>query len=120
MKINEVNEKLIELTEIAKMIKTKNKLIAQKWCEDLGLPIIVIGRKKMSYRFLVETELDKRFIQLLKKKYPNNWEELYRYYQENDHYGYVIASQSKIKKRIKASKHTKPLSKEAIEFANEL
>lgn len=120
MNTNEKNEKFIELSEISNILKAKNTSVAQKWCEKLKLPIITVGRKKMSYRFLVENELDKRIIQLFKKRDANNWEELYRLYLENDHYGYVVATHSKKRKQIKASMQTKPLSKEAIEFANEL
>ncbi len=116
----DTNEKYIELSEISSILKAKNIGTAQKWCEKLKLPILVIGRKKMSYRFLVEAEMDKRIIQLFKKQAPDKWEELYRLYLEDDRYGYVIATQSRKKKRSNASMGVKPLSKEAIEFANEL
>ncbi|WP_027395042.1 hypothetical protein [Aquimarina latercula] len=113
------NEKFIELSEISKILKAKNIGTAQKWCEKLKLPILAIGRKKMSYRFLVEAEMDKRIIQIFKKKDPDNWEELYRLYRENDHYGYSIVTQGKTRKKVKASLNTKPLCKEAIEFLND-
>lgn len=117
---NNESEKFIDMNELSLILKAKNKRVAQKWCENLKLPLFNVGATKMTYRFLAETELDRRLIQLLKKKNPDNWEELYRLYKDNDHYGYIVVSENKKATINKALKHTKPLSKEAIEFANDL
>ncbi|WP_148639256.1 hypothetical protein [Aquimarina longa] len=92
MNTNETNEKLIEMSELSKMIRARDPRTALKWCENYNLPIIPIGKKKMTYRFLVDIEVDRKITQLLKKKYPENWEELYGYYKTEDLNSYLLAT----------------------------
>ena len=86
------NEKIIELTEVCKQIKSKDVRTAEAWCKRMEMPIIQMGKKKVTYRFLVDVELDGKMIHLLKEKYPENWEEFFVYYKNNDTLSYIEAS----------------------------
>ncbi len=89
---NGTNGKLIEMEELCQIIKTKDIRTAIAWCERFGIPIIHRGNKRLTYRFLVDIEVDRKIMQLLKKKYPENWEELYGYYKTEDLNSYLLAT----------------------------
>ncbi|WP_271769084.1 hypothetical protein [Aquimarina algiphila] len=119
MNTNEKNEKFIEMNELCKILKAIDTRTAAKWCEDLNIPLMNIGKKKVAYRFLVEMELDKKIIQQLKKQYPSNWEDLYRHYQNNDRYAYITATEKESIEKTIAPKRKRGTSKFAQEFARE-
>ena len=93
MNSNEKNEKFIDITELSETIKATDLRTVIKWCETHNLPIIPVGNKKMTYRFLAEAALDYRLIQVLKKHHTTNWKELYGLYKSNDLISYQIAIQ---------------------------
>ena len=107
------------MAELSKKLKASDSRTALKWCEDFNLPIIPIGKKKVTYRFLAEIELYKRLLQLLKKQHPSNWEELFNYYKANDHYSYIMATQKEAPKILKIDSRAKPKSRFAKDFAKE-
>ena len=82
-------EKFIDMSELSTLLKSTDTRTATKWCNDNGLTVFTICRKKMTYRFLVEIELDKMLIKQLKKTHPENWEVLYQCYRENNKYEYI-------------------------------
>jgi hypothetical protein len=119
MNINE-NEKIyIEMSELSKMINTKDARTALKWCEEMKLPIIPVGKKRMTYRFLAEAEIDKRILQILKKQHPNKWQELFQYYKNNNICEYLLATQNEVTTSIKLEKRASPKSRFAKDFAKE-
>jgi hypothetical protein len=93
------NDKLIELSEVCKQIRAKDIRTAMAWCKQCGLPIIQRGNRKLTYRILVDAELDQKMIQLLKKKHPQHWEELFEYYKSNDLDAYMMATKEEIPNR---------------------
>ena len=105
--------KLIELSELSEIIKTKDIRATIKWCELSNLPIIPIGKKKLTYRFLAEAELDKKIIYMLKKRFPEKWEELYEYYKSNNHYKYMLATENDTPSNL-ISKETGKLPKSQL------
>lgn len=107
------------MSELCNIIKAKDTRTAVKWCENLKIPMLVIGKKRVAYRFLVEVELDKRIIQLLKKQFPEEWEKIYRLYLENDRYGYILTSEERVEKKGKHNIFPTGSSKDALDFANE-
>lgn len=90
MQIEHTQEKFIDLKTLGNILLIKGLQGITKWCEDHKIPIQILGKKRVAYRFLVEMELDKKLLQDLKNKYPNKWEELYRCYQDNDRLGYLL------------------------------
>lgn len=90
---NKDDDRLIELKEVCKRIKSTDIRTAIKWCEKTEIPIIIKGKKKLTYRFLVDTELDKGIIQFLQSKYPDSWEKMYLFYVNNDSLGYILETQ---------------------------
>lgn len=116
---HEKNELFIELTELSKIIKARDSRSVVKWCNDYNLPIIPIGKNRVTYRFLAETALEKRLLKVLKKQYPSNWKELYNYYKDNDHYSYLMAIQKEAPNTVKIDTNVKPRSRFAKEFAKD-
>ncbi len=120
MNTNEKNEKIyIEIGELSKMINATDSRTTLKWCEEVKLPIIPIGNKKMTYRFLAEAEMDKRILQVLKKQYPGKWQELFQCYKNNDVYQYLITTQQEAQTTIKLDKRVAPRSRFAKDFAKQ-
>ena len=113
------NEKFIDMTELCDMLKASDMRTAIKWCKDNGLDILTICKRKVAYRFMVEMELDKALIKQLKEKHPDNWEELYKCYRENDRFEYIMLL---YEKKLKTGFKTKatPRSKFAKEFVEQL
>ena len=95
MSTNSENEIFIEMTELCQIIKAQDIRTAMKWCRDVEIPVQVLGKRKLAYRFLVEAELDKVIIQKFKKQDPENWEQLYKHYKNNDAFGYLLEVQPK-------------------------
>lgn len=118
MNTNENEAIYIEMTELSKKLRVTDWRTAMKWCEEANIPIMLIGKKNVTYRFLAEAELDKRIIQLLKQQNPDQWEELYKYYKNNDHFNYVRAIQEGSAKIILETRVI-PRSKFAKDFAKE-
>lgn len=87
------DDKLIELKEVCNKIKSTDIRTAIKWCEKRRIPIIINGNKKLTYRFLIDIELDKDLVAFLKSKYPESWEKMYQLYLNNDTYGYILAAE---------------------------
>ncbi len=84
------NDKFIELKELSKKIKSKDIRTTIKWCSKKGIPII--GKKqKLTYRFLVDMELDREIVKFLKQHYPKSWQEMYQFYRNYDILGYINA-----------------------------
>jgi len=117
MENNEKNDQLIEMNELSGVLKATDSRTAIKWCQDNNLPVMAIGKKKMTYRFLAEAELDKHMIQILKKRYPDKWEDLYQCYKSNDHYKFIVATQGDSKSVVKMDSRVAPKSKFAKDFA---
>ncbi|TPN87171.1 hypothetical protein [Aquimarina algicola] len=117
MNTNEKKEMFIEITELSEIIKATDLRATMKWCEDYNLPIIPVGNKKMTYRFLAEAALDNRIIQVLKKLHPSNWKNLYNLYKDNDLFGYQIATQNESAEPLtletRTTKKNQPVSKYA-------
>lgn len=120
MNTNEKNEKFIEMTELSNILKATGSRTAIKWCEDHNLPIIPVGSKKVTYRFLAEAILDKQLVQVLKKQHPTNWKHLYDLYRNNDLQGYLLATQEKHKTTIRLKPRTTSKSKPRTKFAQQL
>ncbi|WP_024768062.1 hypothetical protein [Aquimarina macrocephali] len=89
------DDKFIELKEVCKKIKSTDIRTAINWCKKTGIPIITRGNKKLTYRFLVEIELDKDIIQFLQSKYPKSWKKMYLLYIKNDKFEYILETQDK-------------------------
>lgn len=88
---NNIEEtKFIDLKTLGEVLHIKDKRTTTKWCEDKNIEIQTINKKRLVFRFLVDLELDKKFIKDLQEKHPEKWEELYRCYQNNDKLGYSI------------------------------
>ncbi len=109
----EKNNRLIEMAELCQILKTKDVRTAIKWCEEFKIPILFVAKKRMTYRFLVETQLDKQIIQTFKKQSPHNWEYLYECYRNNDPYRYMLETQVYDRKKSKMATIRKPQSKNA-------
>jgi hypothetical protein len=88
------DDRFIELKEVCKKIKSTDIRTAINWCEKTGIPIITRGKKKLTYRFLVEIELDKDIVQFLQSKYPESWKKMYLLYIKNDKFGYILTTQN--------------------------
>ncbi len=86
------DDKLIELKEVCKKLKFKDHRTVIKWCEKMGIPIILRGKQKLTYRFLVDIELDKEIVRFLKSEYPESWVKMYQLYLDNDTLGFALAS----------------------------
>lgn len=104
------HDKLIELSEICKQIRAKDTRTAMAWCKQCGFPMIQMGNRKLTYRILVDAELDKKMIQHLKEKYPQHWEEVFEYYKSNDLDAYMTATTERVPKR-----RSRIISKEAAQ-----
>lgn len=89
MQLEHTQDKFIDLKTLGGILLIKGTQSITKWCEDHKIPIQILGKKRVAYRFLVEMELDKKLLQNLKNKYPNKWEDLYRCYQDDDRLGYL-------------------------------
>ena len=114
----QLSEKFIDMAELCQIIKATDPRTAEKWCKEKGLTTLMLGKKKMIYRFMVELELDKVLIEKLKKQHPEHWEELYRCYLEDNHYEYLALlenRQTKSNRIVKAAR-----SKAARDFLNQL
>ncbi|TSE08119.1 hypothetical protein [Aquimarina algiphila] len=86
------DEKLIELKEVCKKLKFKDLRTVIKWCKKMNIPIILRGKQKLTYRFLVDVELDKGIVKFLKSEYPESWTKMYQLYLDNDTLGFALAS----------------------------
>lgn len=118
MQTKNARGKFIDMVELTEVLQATDSRTALKWCHLHNVSIQVIGKKKVTYRFLVEIELDRVLIKDLKKSYPDNWEDLYRCYTENDRYEYMLILDEKMGKSRPKSKSA-PKSKMAKEFMNE-
>ncbi|WP_281989760.1 hypothetical protein [Aquimarina aggregata] len=98
MNTNENNEKFIELKELSKILKSTDIRAAVNWCKEMEIPIFVIANKKLTYRFLVNNELDKRIISLFKKRYPDYWDKLYQCYLNNESVEFAMNIETKMEK----------------------
>ncbi|MBG6131784.1 hypothetical protein IWQ47_003474 [Aquimarina sp. EL_43] len=95
------DDKLIELKEVCEKLKFKDIRTAIKWCKKTGIPVIPRGKQKLTYKFLVDIELDRDIVKFLKSEYPKSWKEMYTFYLDNDKRGYVLAIEEyKVSSRI--------------------
>ncbi|OED46937.1 hypothetical protein AB832_00750 [Flavobacteriaceae bacterium (ex Bugula neritina AB1)] len=102
MKTNEtnlLNEKLIEIKELSKILKATNTKTVLNWCKEFEIPVFQINKKKFTYRFLVDLELDKRLISLLQKQYPQIWDKLYDCYLRNESLEFALITETNIVKQ---------------------
>lgn len=83
-------QRFIELKELGVILLLEDIRSVSKWCQDKGIDIQVIGKRKVVHRFMVEMELDKQLIIRLKENFPEKWEELYRCYKQQDQLGYLM------------------------------
>ncbi len=107
------NDTFIDIIELCKMIKVQDVRTAIKWCEEFKIPILFMAKKRVTYRFLVEAELDKQIIKKFKQQSPENWEYLYQCYRRNDLENYSIEMQTNRAKKQKIRTIRKPQSKNA-------
>lgn len=110
-------EKFIEMNELSKIIKASDCRTAIKWCEDAGIPIIPVGKKNVTYRILVNNELDRILINQLQKSYPGNWENLYKHYTNDDQYSFTIDALLNINDSVKMISGAPPKSRFAQKFS---
>ncbi len=92
------NEKFIELKELCRIMKTTDLRSATRWCKEMKIPILVIGSKKLTYRFLVEAKLDNPIITLFKEQYPESWDKLYACYLNNERLEFVMTTEADTEK----------------------
>jgi hypothetical protein len=112
-------KKFIQMSELCELLNTKDIRSATKWCEDKKITVFSLCNKRVTYRFMVEIELDKILIAQLKESNPETWEELYQCYQENNQSEYLNILNEKNKKNSFKTR-SKPQSKHAKDFLNQL
>ena len=108
------------MTELSKTLKATDSRTAIKWCEEYNLPIIPVGSKKVTYRFLAEAALDKHLILKLKQQHPTNWKHLYDLYRNNDLQGYLMATQGESRATLKLNPRNTSKSNSRSKFAQQL
>ena len=114
---NSKNEKFIEMTELCQILKAKDVRTAEKWCRDNDIVIQVLCKKRVVYRFMVELELDRQLVAQLQSKYPDNWEELYRCYCNDDQFQYAMICETEKDKSAPVMSLVEPKSEIAQNFA---
>ncbi|GGX22915.1 hypothetical protein [Aquimarina muelleri] len=98
MNTNEIDNKFIELKELSGILKASSVRVAINWCKQMDIPIFVIANKTLTYRFLVNAELDKRIVSLFKKRYPEYWDKLYQCYLNNESVEFAMTLETKMEK----------------------
>ncbi len=75
---------------MSKQLNLKDRRTTIKWCNEKGIEIHSIGKKKKVNQFLVNVEIDRNLISSLKEEYPLHWKKLYRYYSNGDKTSYML------------------------------
>ncbi len=119
-KNNQSTSKFTPLSELCKLLKVKGIKTAQLWCEKNNVPIRVIGNKPCANTFFIELEFEREVIAHLKDKYPEQWEDLYRCYLDNDRYSFIaLTTDDNTKQSISSRRfsRTRPQSELTKKFA---
>jgi len=96
----------ITLNEVASRLAYKDKRAAEIWCKDKGVTIICERRHKFVFEIEFEFAVEKDFFDGFKKKYPNNYREIYTALKNDDKIGaYELASNQNLT-QISISKST--------------
>lgn len=96
---------------MSKQLDLKDNRTTIKWCNEKGIEIHSIGKKKLVNQFLINIEIDRNFISSLKKDYPIHWKKLYKYYSNGDKTSYIL-----LLDRISSQKDlSKPYSNKSIQ-----
>ncbi len=120
MKVNENDKSIyIEMRELASLINAKDIRTAQKWCQELNLPIINIGKSKMTFRIMATSEIDKQALNAIKLKHPHNWETLFKHFKNKDYLEYVLAICNENTSSFRSVKKSTAKSKFAKAFAKD-
>lgn len=69
--------KRISITELVKKLELPNRRAVQKWLRLRNIPFEKEGRDNYVNRWLVELEVFIDFAKDLKKKYPNQWPNIF-------------------------------------------
>lgn len=116
---NENKKKHISLTELCRLLEVKGVKTALEWCQKNKVPTKTIANKLVADFFFVQLELDRKIIRHLKVSYPDQWEELYLCYTNNDRNSFIELTENKktITQSKKPLKRVCPKSKFAKKFA---
>lgn len=69
----------LTISEVSTILKFKNDLTTRKWLKGNGIQIHRLSKKSFVYQIDLDLVLDKPFVMNLKRNYPQNWKDRYRY-----------------------------------------
>lgn len=76
---------LISISEVKERIGVQDDRTAKKWCEENNITIQKMHKKTLIYNVDMENALELNYIKGLKKKYPDNYKEIYEASKEKDY-----------------------------------
>jgi len=86
---------LLTIPEVALKIKFKDFDATKKWLQQKNITILRDRKPYMVYEIDVDCEIDKGYVKDLRRKYPNDWEEIYKKIAKDDSvYEMVVLSLS--------------------------
>lgn len=67
----------ITLNEVALLLNKKDNRAAKKWLKEKGIEKQLYGKPLQIYKWFVDVEIQKEMVEILRKKYPSNWAQIY-------------------------------------------
>jgi hypothetical protein len=70
--------RMIQLDEVGDKLFLKNRNAIRKWLKEKGIGIYPRGKKYFVSEIEVDYELNKPYVESLRRKSPNNWKDLFK------------------------------------------
>jgi hypothetical protein len=74
----------LDMKEVAEKLKMKSADAAARWCIDKNIEMMMLGNKRVVSEFDFRVSFEKPIIDMLKKKYDDNWVNYYEVYKSED------------------------------------
>lgn len=69
---------------VAEKLKMKSVDTAARWCIDRNIELMILGNKRVVSEFDFRLSFEKPLIDILKRKYGENWRMYYEVYESED------------------------------------
>lgn len=69
---------VLTIQEVAPKIKLKDFEATKRWLEQKGIKIFKLSKQNVVYELDVDVEIDLNYAKELKRKYPVNWQNIYK------------------------------------------
>lgn len=113
-----MNLSILTIQEVGAKIKRKDFEATKKWLRNKNITIHKDGKQLFVYEIDVDTEIDKLKVIDLQKKYPDNWQEVYKKIaKEQSVYDMVLHSLGGVV-FTRPTTRVHPINKKESEFLN--